>query len=76
MKGISSAFSLYSFDEIPLPVRKVREKEEDKLAELIIEPKIEEGYFTRSRKKVKISDEGKEPQVIGENEYLNIDVKN
>ena len=76
MKGISSAFSLYSFEDIPLPVRRVREKEEEKLAELIIDPKIEEGYFTRSRKKVKINDEGKEPQVIGENEFLNIDVKN
>ena len=70
MKGISSAFIPYSFEDIPLPVRRVREKEEEKLVELMIEPKMDEGYFTRSRKKVKVSDEEKQVEMIGENEFL------
>jgi hypothetical protein len=61
---------------MPLPVRKVREREE--VTNLMNEQKLEEeGYFTRSRKKVKINDEGKEEQLIEENEFLlSMDDKN
>lgn len=77
---LPSAFSFYSFEGIPLGVRRNQEKEEEKLMEAIMEGKKGEGYHTRSRKKVKINEEEKESSpyqvMMEENDFLNIDSRN
>jgi hypothetical protein len=77
---LPSAFGFYSFEGIPLGVRRNQEKEEEKLMEAIMEEKKEEGYHTRSRKKVKINEEEKESSpyqvMMEEKEFLNIDSRN
>jgi hypothetical protein len=56
---LPSAFSVYSFEDIPLQVKRNQEKEEDKFIDAMIEEKKEEGYQTRARKKVKVNEEDK-----------------
>ena len=77
---LPSAFSFYLFEGIPLEVRNNQEKEEEKFMEAIMEEKKEEGYHTRSRKKVKINEEDKESSpyqvIMEENDFLNIDSRN
>jgi hypothetical protein len=77
---LPSAFSFYLFEGIPLGVRNNQEKEEEKFMDGIMEEKKEEGYHTRSRKKVKINGEDNESSpykvMVEENEFLNIDSRN
>ncbi len=79
---LPSAFSFYSFEDIPLPVKRNQEKEEDKFIDVMIEEKKEEGYQTRARKKVKVNEEDKESSsslyqgMVEENNFLNIDSRN
>jgi hypothetical protein len=77
-KKLPSAFSY--FEGIPLGVRKNQEKEEEKFMDGIMEEKKEEGYHTRSRKKVKINEEDKESSpyqaMMEENDFLNIESRN